>query len=451
MTEKEIQNKFVEAFSEYSDINIILEPNIKDYCDVKRVHDNILLCVDIIIEFGGKPFAIVELKGRGKTADCQKQLERYQSVFKDLYCYIAYIDDQYYIFNSKENFQLSPMSLTEVLIKLVSTIDDNAVIAKELKPILIEAIEKTIKSPKSTSESKAIENTLLYKKELISCIKVGNIMRHGSYLYLEQEDEIKFMNNVLWGIEKPTQFCRYTSAWGFYQSLKNKTFRIHSVYSMNDVLETKALDIFPLLKDERRTVSDRLYQGYIMCFSDMARKEKLLNWYMYGSKTKGVCFTINMKKDYWKNDNDNFFMFAPVLYIPKDMNDKRGKGMLLLSFLNDLLEMKIHDHDGNIYKFKIRLWHFWKYFFKYDFYEEEKEVRLVYIVKDNPIIEWEDNTKPPFQYISRGIDEMPFILHECIVGCNCGDPDLVKSILGSIANDRMNVNLSKIEGFRPFD
>ena len=307
MTERDLENKVVETFSRFNDINVVLEPSPSIYSWLSNEAKG-KLRPDVVIEYGNMPFAIIEIKKNLKKRT-GKDISNQFKVFKEkitITCCIARIDDSFYYYSDEDN-QLQPQSFEDVLEKLINTIEKKEEDASELIPFLTKAIRTKFHCE--------------HKKYLLSYIKDNNLKKHGRYLYLTPEEETQFMTNLLWGDKQIPQLCRYTSACGFCISMANETFRINSVLKMNDALETKALDHYPLLKDERKTLQDRLYQGFVLCFSDIKRKDKLLNWYMYGDKTKGVCFTIRITHKYEDNPLKDCFIFAPVMYVSK--NHKR--------------------------------------------------------------------------------------------------------------------------------
>ena len=141
-----------------------------------------------------------------------------------------------------------------------------------------------------------------------------------------------------------------------------------------------------------------------------------------------------------KVQGDNEFL-APVIYIsPTSKTD----GMNHLDFLNDLMGHKIND---NVY-FKLRLWYYWKYFFKYDYYKEEEEVRLLLIDKDKGNTEWSEEFNMPFHFISKKTEEMPFNIIGVTFDPKYRDKDNYQKYISDKLGDSIEISHSKIIGYR---
>lgn len=275
-----------------------------------------------------------------------------------------------------------------------------------------------------------------YIEILCKYIKKGALKRFGNSLFLDDKSEKDLMKELLWfnSDYNKDSFCRYTSAKSFFLSLEGK-FRLSSSEAMNDELETKVINDYDNLKLTSDYLASHLYNGFFMCFSADTRCDKLFNWYMYGDRARGVCFEIE------PNDSENKeCFFAPVVYITKKKDNDRHD---LLSFLNDLVGWNI---DGK-YKFELRNWHFWKFFFKYDFYKEEEEIRLLIIQKKDGKFERSEEYGGVYQYIERDLNELPFTINRVVLGPKCTSNQLLKHYI----YDRLStycLEKSEICGYR---
>ena len=443
MTEKELEKKVVESFSRFNDIKVVLEPTSNIYSWLSRERKKGLQ-PDVVIEYGEKPFAVIEIN-RNNSNNLEhyiyKQFTAYQEqVSKLIRCYILKIDDSFYYYGVKDK-KLSPLSYTEVIKKLIEALGKGEENASDKTELLISSIEKCVKEIITSENERDINNYKdLFKKKL----EKGKLMKHGNILFLERQTEIKLMRSLLEN-ESPNEngetLCRYTSAKGLFESLKSNTFRLNSIESMNDAYETRVIDAYDKLKDTKNSINESLFRGYIMCFSNVARKDKLYNWYMYGGQAKGVCLTINRRNVKRKTKN-NDYVFAPVVYAKM----KDGKTEChLLDFLNNLTNLKV----GKENMFKFRLWHYWKYFFKYDFYEEEMETRLVYITAEHPISGWNELYEIPCYYIEKSFEKLPFDISAITLGPKCGDNDFAQEVFSKMSNlKNENIKKSDIKGYK---
>ena len=411
-SESELAASLQRKFSKYSDFTIVQEEPV-------RLKDkNIRL--DIVIKYGGKPVACVELKtdkDLDHFIDHVEVIRKYSGI---RFCF-AVVNDSYKYYESSKGI-LVDKNEDDILKMLLDAVNHNAVKCNEIK----KPFSKLIRTRSDWGE---------YGKTLLKYIEKGELKRCGKYVFLEEGDEKIFFRELLTTTNErmPKLLCRYTSAKSFYLCLQNG-FRISSVEAMNDELETKVIDKYPNLQSVQTELSEYLYNGFILSFSKIERKDKLLQWYMYGDQAKGVCLTIEPKS------KPNVF-WAPVVYIPKK---QETNGQTLLDFLNELLGMEI----DNLYWFKLRYWHYWKFFFKYDFYQDEGEVRMLIIQRDKGDIDWSEEFKMPYHYISKKKDNMPFEIKGVMFGPRCNNIDNLQNYVFEVLGNSIELSHSEIIGYR---
>lgn len=411
-SESELAASLQRKFSKYSDFTIVQEEPV-------RLKDkNIRL--DIVIKYGGKPVACVELKtdkDLDHFIDHVEVIRKYSGI---RFCF-AVVNDSYKYYESSKGI-LVDKNEDDILKMLLDAVNHNAVKCNEIK----KPFSKLIRTRSDWGE---------YGKTLLKYIEKGELKRCGKYVFLEEGDEKNFFRELLTTTNErmPKLLCRYTSAKSFYLCLQNG-FRISSVEAMNDELETKVIDKYPNLQSVQTELSEYLYNGFILSFSKIERKDKLLQWYMYGDQAKGVCLTIEPKS------KPNVF-WAPVVYIPKK---QETNGQTLLDFLNELLGMEI----DNLYWFKLRYWHYWKFFFKYDFYQDEGEVRMLIIQRDKGDIDWSEEFKMPYHYISKKKDNMPFEIKGVMFGPRCNNTDNLQNYVFEVLGNSIELSHSEIIGYR---
>ena len=378
-------------------------------------------CPDIVLKYGEMPIAIIEVKQSIISKDIQEQI-RYRFKSYNIYytsvCFlIVKINNEYWYYDScKEDFKNE---------------DINTLLAILLKDIYKHANngDSFIKDfCKKVNNLKKFEK---YKNILHKYLEHGKLLTFGSRAFFNEETEINFMKDLLKSEETTkTELCRYTSTRNFIITEKNGRFWLNDIAAMNDALETKALEQYPNLKYEASTVGSHVYKGFIMCFSRDST-DKLMNWNMYGDSGKGVCYSI---KDI-RNAKD--FYFAPIVYVTK------GKKHTILSFLDYLSGLSI----GNSIHFHLRLWHIWKYFFKYDYYEGEKEERLLYVTIKQGKEDWSEKYGIS-HHVEIKRDEMPFKIKSVIMGPHCAKPIETKKILEEYTKHKYVIRKSSIKGYR---
>ena len=416
-SEADILKVFASRFLEISDFSVFYDKLMPSNSGLRKF--------DIVVCYYNQPVAIGEIKKQKKPdqeikADLKRQLDYYRSGNNVMF-YFSIIGNNLYSYNPEED-ELIDKSEKEVFEMLIDTVHKQSEVCDELVENICNSIKKDDKSKH-------------YQEKLINYIKKGSLRKIGNTIFLDEKLEKELMHELLWMKVDRTEkrFCRYTSATSFCLSLKN-CFRFNDVEVMNDELETKVIDEYPNLNLARHDLTNYVYNGFIMCFSKMSRFDKLFNWYMYGDRAKGVCFAIKAKEQM----GDGYF-FAPVTYISK--NDK---GINLLSFLNDLMDLKIDEK----YKFVLRFWHYWKFFFKYDYYKEEDEVRLLIMQKEEGETEWSEELNMPYHFISKKLDELPFRITDVVLGPKRGNPDNLKSYIKEDTNISCTIIESEIKGYR---
>ena len=413
MSETELAASLRRKFSDYSDFTIVQEAPV-------RLKDKVMR-LDIVIKYGGKPVACVEVKTNENQNNLKNHLKAILKYSEIRFCFAIVNDTFKYI--EQSSYELIDINEDEILRKLLESVDDNAEICNDLKNPFLEQI----KSKRQWGK---------YGEILKEFINKGNLKVCGCNVFFEKDNEKEFFRKLLLtktNDKMPEELCRYTSAKSFYLCLQDN-FRISSVEVMNDEFETKVIDRYSHLQTVQTELSDYLYNGFILSFSQIGRKDKLLQWYMYGNHAKGVCFTVEPK-----NDKDVFW--APVIYIPQKQEVNK---FTILDFLNELIGTEM---EGK-YRFKLRFWHYWKFFFKYDFYKEEEEVRLLIIQKDKGCTDWSDKYDMPYHYISKNRDDMPFKIKGVMFGPRYHNDDNLHSYISDVLGNSIVISHSEIIGYR---
>lgn len=416
----ELESRFTGFFSGFKDFVVDTE--------LKGSKENQTVRVDVVLYYAEKPIACVEIKDNNRKEGLEKhlraQLQTVQNSFDSVKFFFGLVGGAYYYYDDKRK-ELIGKSEYELFEMLLASIYDNATKCNDLLDEFNEKVQKG-------------ENGDTFKKHL----KKDSLLRYGKNIFFDSKEEISLMLDLLQqqsSLKDYHNICRYTSAKSFFLSI-NKAFRVCSVEAMNDTLETKVIDKDEILGKVNTELSQYIYKGFIMCFTSIQRKDELFNWYMYGDRAKGVCFVAEPQKEC---STDIFI--APVVYCSQ--TDKCE----LLHFLSKLL-----NEDIGGYKFVLRYWHLWKYFFKYDYYKDEEEVRVLFIKrkdasqgdsqKDDIKMDWHpDNI--PYYYIDVKKEELPFKIKEIVLGPKLENKEEYKSYLQEHMKG-VAINGSRIEGYR---
>ena len=408
---KDLENRIKDFFKTFSDIRLD-----NSYRNSRSLNP------DFIVLYGEKPIAIIEVKALKTRKNIQKTIKDcfnlYRTINKSVYFLIVNVNNEYWYYDSiRECFNSEDIyTLLDLLLNAIYTHADNG-------DYLIKAFRM---------KAQNLQHYEKYKTLLHKYLKEDNLLTFGNRVFFHEEKEISFMKELLDSeISKYKCLCKYTKANSFYKTIKSCKFRLYDIAAMNDALETKVIEKYRHLKPEVSTMGSFVHQGFIMCFSQDST-DKLMNWKMYGDNGKGVCYVIKEKA------NTGNFYFAPVVYV-----NKRTQHPILL-FLNELSELSI----GSSQHFHLRLWHIWKYFFKYDYYEGEKEKRLLYIAKkgNQEIKEDWSEEYGITHYIEK--DNVPFKIKEVILGPRCANPVNVKESFKLITNNSYPIKPSVIVGYK---
>jgi len=388
MKETDVLNNLLKLFVPIRDFTIEHDVHILDRRET--------MCLDAIVNFGNQRFACVEIKSdicqsKELKNHIEKQFLSIQKKICTLKFFFCLVGEKYYYLNSDNKLvEYTGKGVFDLLIK---SIEDNAAICNDL----INPYKSKIRSNDRWGK---------YGEILEKHLLEGHLRKYGDIVFLDKNEEMRLLHELLiyeYGNDMPQEICRYTSDKTFRLSIGGN-FRLNSVEAMNDTLETKVINNYKNLSNTKYELSEYIYKGFIMSFSSINKKDKLSSWYMYGQHAKGVCFVSNLKHNYSEEE-----FIAPVIYVSAPSLKRQ---FFILDFLNEIMDCCVN----GIYRFKLRYWHFWKYFFKYDFYKEEEEVRVLYIKKDDFKIAFSDEYSTPYYYIEESIDKLPFKITEVVLG-----------------------------------
>lgn len=203
------------------------------------------------------------------------------------------------------------------------------------------------------------------------------------------------------------RFVRYTSQQSLVETIKSGIQRMFGIVAMNDKTEVNYVDEYIGIS---RTQSSKMVEytnRFVPYCCDISLEDDLALFRMYGYDASGVCINL------LSIDLDDFsinFCLRNVIYahsnnkidhldIIKDIND----------YLNSTLKVSVDFFLNNCWK---------SFFIPYE-YPFEKEVRLLYVNRDNLSVGWllsyPSNVLLPYidfhlQHKSKDLDENGFPL-----------------------------------------
>lgn len=218
----------------------------------------------------------------------------------------------------------------------------------------------------------------LIKEGIEKCTNGGT-----SYFWLMKEVEDIFFRFLL----EPgyNHSCyRYVNTGALQKMMDNGTIAMSSIISMNDSSEADYASCYLNEKIGSKlnrhqiglnTLPEDIVNTFICSMSE--EDDNLAMWYMYGEQCKGaeLVFDIN-------NTDDDSFCLARVSYSDKDGHNE------ILDYIASLLNSDIKER-----RFCLQRWDIWQHFFKPYYYQQEKEIRLLFqhdwlIGKNMPKCEW---------------------------------------------------------------
>ncbi len=229
---------------------------------------------------------------------------------------------------------------------------------------------------------------------------------------------------------------KYMSMQTYYSMLVNRSFRMNSIISMNDLSESLFLGetICKAYSNGNKTdvykniIKNR--NALISSFTD--KYDDPLMWLLYGDKGKGVCLNCSIPKD----------KIQKIRYITG-----KEEGYSKLKSIADKLEkdgIRIYFKDIDIYKFYIKSRGF----------EHEKEYRLQ-ITTDSSNLQTAlyDNLLSPYQdfkYINRKFEKIEVEPRSLIIGNNLSNFDTNYPLLVDLSKKVFDIDIVNISQFKEY-
>ncbi|MCQ2076936.1 MAG: hypothetical protein MJZ20_07905 [Bacteroidaceae bacterium] len=399
-------NDWLRTHEEYKVVHEYTYPNTHAQADFMLLKNN-------------DPYMAIEVKGNlepRSISNGRMQLQISRRIFNFRYGVVTN-GLKYYIFDLWENSALPQKEESDMTTTLNCVMDllakPRAIQHDEIQGLIQSAIQKV--APDMVIQERLVINNTTNTVSLSSI------------------DELHLFD-CLFPPRNQGTITRYTTLDTLFATIDNDSYRMFAYEGMNDkedcdylwkkLYEDAQKDQF--LPKESKTV-------YLMSCVDI-EDEDLTMWRLYAEDTRG----IRMKFKITDKANQEGFYLREVSY---------GEEMI-----NKLKTIVKYGHEGNP-TFVFNYWSLWAAFFKNGLFEDEEEIRLVYLPHiPNEKIRKKDNTKEWVltdtnrilnQYVDFKIDNNPFPLElqEVLLGCACPEKDL------NVAQFQKMIN--KSVGFNP--
>lgn len=225
----------------------------------------------------------------------------------------------------------------------------------------------------------------------------------GNFYFKRNKEEI-FWKQLLIQKHLTSTIYRYTSLETAFLILKNMTYRMYGIVSMNDKSEIDYVDAY--CNTKTNTSSNQLLNNSFISSCSIL-KDNLTMWRLYGDDAKGACLVFDIKTDSQKD-----FIIHEVSYADQQGNDPK------LDIIKHLTQNDVIFKDIDK----------WKHFFKSKDYSIEEEVRLIFqdtfkssIVKNRDWIKTNDYSiiNPYVEFDLFNTPQFPLQLKEIILGPKC--------------------------------
>lgn len=231
--------------------------------------------------------------------------------------------------------------------------------------------------------------------------------------------------------------CKYMSLSSFMQMLKNKTFRMNSIVSMNDSTECFAFG--KLLGENIEKISryrSIVENKNVLITSFSSLYDNALMWRLYGDNGRGVCLSFSY--------NTQLTKLLPIFYV----NEMESKVQVLRNIVD-----KLKEDDITIY---MEQENELKYYVKSSQFDYEKEYRLVHFAdkKDLRIEKYGDliSFYQDFKIDNKGrVPEIGINIRSVIIGKNLPFFDVNYPLLVDMINSTFhveNIDVSDVDSIR---
>lgn len=401
---------------------------------------------DLIIKAGKKTIAAIEIKSKDKLS---KALVSFTTDFYFLFKtrYFIYTDgEKFFVFDRLSNPKISIKTDIEGFIKRMisrTTLFRISEVKDKASKIIIDVLEDNlVKFPQ-------LEGLLIeFKKSLRSQLKLSS-----EYLFYFENSKTdinsfeyqlfkKLLNNQI-----PDVIYRYCAFSRAFQIVDDNKIAMLGLPGMNDTTEPNYIDNYlnganevpwEMAPQSRAALNRR----FIMSCTTLP--DDLMQWRLYGEDGKGACLKFETKQTLKTSQK---FYLGEVKYA-----NEYGEHPELIFLKNIIKRIK----EELYIDMKFISLYVWKHFFKPFEYEYEKEIRLLYIHKNEDrekkwIVAEPYSIVNPMVIFDTSKNELPIKLTEITLGPKRPEKELNKSQLVQMISEKnksIDIKNSKLKVYR---
>lgn len=401
---------------------------------------------DLIIKAGKKTIAAIEIKSKDKLT---KALVSFSTDFYFLFKirYFIYTDgEKFFVFdrlsNPKEYIKTDIEGFVKRMISRTTMFRISEAKDKASK-IIINVLEENLnKFPQLNSLFSE------FRKSIRNQLKLSS-----DYLFYFENSktdinsfEYQLFKNIL-NNQIPNEIYRYCAFSRAFQILDDNKIAMLGLPGMNDTTEPNYIDNYlnganevpwEMAPQSRAALNRR----FIMSCTTLP--DDLMQWRLYGEDGKGACLKFDTKQTL---KNSQKFYLGEVKYANED--GEHPELLLLKTIIKRIKEELYLD-------MKFISLYVWKHFFKPYEYNYEKEIRLLYIHKNEDrekkwIVAEPYSIVNPMVIFDMSKNEIPLKLTEVTLGPKRPEKELNKSQLQQLNSEKkrsIDVKISKLKVYR---
>ncbi len=374
----------------------------------------------------GNPLVIIEFKAFLNSSFARK-IGRLQ-----LRQYLKTINAKYALLTDSKKFYLYKNNSVSKRFEKITFI-------KFLKTLFPKEINKLLSKNYKFIKSKLKENNFD-----VSRMTQKDIVFESDSLFFSKKFERCFAAQLPSFQFKGKLVCRYVPLETAFEILKKQKIRMNGIVGMND--STESVFFEKILYDGILKTTDLQEMAnniYIMSCSSKDCIDKLMQWRLYGDDARGVCLVFEVKNKVSASD----FKLGKISYENVDNPSQ------IISNIKRFIDSV---YKETLVPFMFRNFHEWAHFYKPEDYEDEKEVRLLYINKTPQKKNW--FLSKPLNVVNSYVEiplakrGFPLKLSQIYLGPKCPEREVNQSqfrtMLKEFGRDDVEVLLSDVDCYR---
>ena len=376
-------------------------------------------------------YAIVEIGNNFECSFLREKKEQLKNLTKSVGASFFIFTDGSVIdlYDLKENTDSKSINLSELKDILL---EKNLDITSRLYESFTSLIDEIVNSSSELEENKNSYAKLSKLKEFAT-----------RDIFTIDKSDLSFKENVendivktLFEFVKPDkEIYKYTSLKSLFDMIDCSSLRMFGIAGMNDKTEVNFVE--RCIFKEKKPLTNSVNKHFITSCS--TKKDDLTLFRLYGDEAKGVCLVFEAKEK-------GNFTIQKVCYMKEDNP--------IFVFLNRFVS-KIQTESHR--KFVLKTLNDWAHFIKPTEYEDEGEIRLMYVssgrTKPNGwILSQPYNIVNPYKDFSLLSPSFPLKLKKVILGPKCSEREInlfqIKAMLKDKGFVDVEVLPSKIDSYR---